>query len=322
MNPKVLVILILMGFSFFGCERDPMRNARIAHSSGNLEKSAMILDQILKNDSGNFEASRLYADIHMSRNEFDVAEKKLLDLWVDGGFVGELDRPLEKRISRKHLEAQFGQLYRQWLEKIDSKKKPDFYEEVALRGLKQNPENALLTQKLITFYFAEADSLVDGNEKIAAANVFSKILDLQGRPQQLEDARIRSLKLRKDIFREKAIHHFEKNILPDLRENGRWEPAKRIIRFALTGTLDRKLKLRKDGDLDSAKQTANLELSRKISSMMQALASSEVRVSKSKLAKYKITSEKYTRGRFGISADVSFEDLLEASFELGNQPKP
>ncbi len=304
-----------------GCERDPMRRARTAHAAGDLKNSATILDGILKREENHFEASRLYADIHISRKEFDVAEKKLSELWAEGSFAGERDRSLEDRIARQHLQSQFALLYREWLKEIDPKRKPDVFERIAIKGLEQNPENPALTQKLVKFYFAKGDSLVDGNEKIGASKVFSKILKLQALPQQLEDARTRSLKIRKDIFRDKAVQHFEKSILPGLRESGRWEPAKRIVRFSLTGPLNKRLDFKKDGDLDVAKQSANMELIRQISTMMKALSFSDIRVSKSKLPKYKITSEQYSRGRFDISADVSFEDLLEASFDLDNQAK-
>lgn len=317
MNYKYLMILVLVGLSLFGCERDPMRRARTAYAAGDLENSAAILDGILKQKGDHFEASRLYADIYISRKEFDVAEKKLSELWTKGGFTGKRDRALEERIARQHLQSQFSLLYQEWLKEIDPKRKPDVFERIALKGLEQNPDNPSLTQKLVKFYFAKGDSLVDGNEKIGASKVFSQILELQALPQQLEDARTRSIKIRKDIFRDKAVQHFEKNILPGLREDKRWEPAKRIVRFSPTGPLDRKLNFKNDGDLDVAKQSANLELSRQISSIMKALSFSELRVSKSKLPKYKITDEKYSRGRFAISADVSFEDLLEASFELG-----
>ncbi len=317
MKFQILPFLILLSFlCFLGCEKGTLRNAQVALDSNNPAKCAEILDTILKKNPNDFEAARLYVDLHIGRGEFELGEKKLIQLWELGGLGGEKDRSLEERISKKHLQSQFSFLYERWLKEIDDKKNPVLFERVALKGLKQNPNNSALIQKLVQFYLREGDTLVDGNEKIAAAEMFSKILKINALTLQQEDARKRARNLKKEIFRDKAVARFEKKILPSLRKEGRWEPAKRLVTFSFSGKLDRKLNFKKDEDLDSAKQVAHLELRHRISKLLQELAFTEKRVPKNRLPKYKIETETYKKGRYEISTALSFEDVLEASFDL------
>lgn len=316
MKKITFLFLILISFS---CSEDPLQRAQAAHAKRNADDAAQALDLVLSKDPENIEAQRLYADVHLFRQEFEAAEKKLSELWRERNYKLTDTLSLDDRIYRQLIETQFEVLYKEWIAHVNPKTQPELFEKIAKKGLDQNPNNQTLIQKLVKFYFAMGDRLVDGNERIAAAEMFGRILKIQALEPQKKDAKNRMKALQKDVFRQNALRHFEKTILPKLREEKRWEPAKRSVRFRIEGRFSKRMNIKKIGDLDNAKQIAYDQLRKKIEILLRELTQKNERVPKRYIPSYTLRDEKYSNTRFSIFSEIPFEDLLDAGFEFSRQ---
>lgn len=310
----MLLVVICLAASV-GCKEDPMERARLAQSYEKPDELEAALKEVLAQDPKNFEARRIMTDVHRFRGEYEKTEEALKALWEEKGFGEEKEFPADERAQRDLLENQFNELYAKWADSLDPAKDPEKFEKVVRAGLEWNPKSPTLNNAIVDHFLLRAQALEKEGKKLEAAAAYEEVLQFRALVTQRKEAEAKAATLRKEVFTDAAMKHFE-GIKGELQTAEQWNEEAKTVTFVIEADVNKRLKQKNDADLQKARKEAAETLRTTIAQWIAKLtnASPEIAAATT-LKKMSSGDESLSRGKYKVRISMVLDDVVDAVYE-------
>lgn len=309
-----LLVVMLLALSLSACDKsgkEYMREAGSAIAQKKPDLAQKALDQALKKDPTlKSKGQRHQARIHMLRKDYDKAEQVLLAAWEAGG-LGKSGLNTKQKGEKRLLTDMFTELYRVWAESMDSAKNPKKFEDVLVKGIKQDPNDPRLNTMLVDFYFKHAEKLIQDKKKAEAADMLDKVFKLRTTSKRRNESKSRAANLRIEVYNETVQARFDKDIKPELVKAKRFDDVKNQVIFLIEEEVDKRLRPGKEEDEKAALVLASKTLDTSIDEMVRKMHAfgPEIKLSK-RPGKLEIQEKKLERGKYTLKATVPVAELV------------
>jgi len=219
-------LLLAIAPCLSACQKSPdqkLRDARPLVASGEEpERAQQLLTAVLDEQPDNFDAKLLLAESHRLQENFAEAETKL-NAAADQADIqpGQQTDLTEQQRSRKHLLVDhYTELYVAWAQSLSDSNATDTFVDVLRRGLQWDAGHVQLNRMLVEHYWNKGQRLEEQGDRIAAADAYEQILDLQipSDSDRPDEARARASQLRLEAFKQQGRNAWQQGARTQLAD--------------------------------------------------------------------------------------------------------
>lgn len=211
---------------FSACQKSPdqqLRDARPLVASGeDPDRAQQLLTTVLDEQPDNFDAKLLLAESLRLQDNFAEAETKLNDAAAQADIQpGQQTDLNEQQRSRKHLLVDhYTELHVAWAQSLADSNATDTFVDVLRRGLRWDAGHVKLNRMLVEHYWNKGQRLEEQGDRIAAADAYEQILDLQipSDSDRPDEARARASQLRLEAFKQQGRNAWQQGARTQLAE--------------------------------------------------------------------------------------------------------